>query len=36
MVDHALVEISALEDGDDRKFLMKVAGPSALLIAKMH
>ena len=36
MVDNARVELGALEAGDDRVFTIKVAGPSALLIAKMH
>ncbi|MGH2901406.1 MAG: hypothetical protein ACRDMZ_22205, partial [Solirubrobacteraceae bacterium] len=36
MVDHSVVQIAALEDGDDREFALKVAGPSALLVAKMH
>jgi hypothetical protein len=36
IVDNSLHEISALDDGDPRRFTMRVAGPAALLIAKMH
>ncbi len=36
MVDYAWMDVAALEDGDSRVFRVKVAGPAALLIAKMH
>jgi hypothetical protein len=36
LVDNSLVMISALEPGESRQVLVKVAGPAALLVAKMH
>lgn len=36
LVDHALREIGSLEDEDGRVFEIAVAGPTALLIAKLH
>ncbi|MBE0418013.1 MAG: hypothetical protein IBX63_09640 [Coriobacteriia bacterium] len=35
LVDHSEMEIAALEDGDDRRVTVKVAGPAALLISKI-
>lgn len=35
LVDYDLLEVSAL-DGDPRRYIVKVAGPAALLIAKAH
>jgi len=34
LIDNALVDIVALEGGDDRTFALRVAGPAALLTAK--
>lgn len=34
LVDNSVMSIRALEEGDPREFLMKVAGPAALLISK--
>lgn len=36
VVDRAPLEIAALADGDDRRRTVAVAGPTALLIAKLH
>lgn len=36
LVDHDPVEIAALETGDSRRVIVKVAGPAALLVAKAH
>lgn len=36
MVDHDLIEIGALADSDPRGFTVRVAGPAALLVAKVH
>lgn len=35
LVDYSAMELTALEDGDDRRLSIKVAGPSALLISKL-
>lgn len=36
LVDHSTSRIGALEDTDTRSLLVKVAGPTALLVAKAH
>lgn len=36
LVDNDLRVIEAFEEGDDRSFQIKVAGPAALIVAKMH
>lgn len=36
MVDHGPMEITALDPGDSRQVTIKVAGPAALLVAKLH
>lgn len=36
IVDHALMEVAALADGDDRRYTVRVAGPARLLVAKLH
>ena len=36
LVDHEPIEIASLETGDDRQMVVNVAGPAALLIAKVH
>lgn len=36
VVDHALMQVPALADGDDRHAVVNVAGPAALLVAKLH
>lgn len=36
MIDHELMTISALDPADTRSIEMRVAGPSALLVAKLH
>lgn len=36
LVDHGQVEIRSLEDRDHRSMTVQVAGPAALLIAKVH
>jgi hypothetical protein len=36
LVDNAPSEITALEQDDDRVFALAVAGPAALLVAKLH
>jgi hypothetical protein len=35
-VDHALKDITSLDPADRRAFTLKVAGPAALLVAKLH
>lgn len=36
MVDHDLIEIGALTAFDPRRFTVRVAGPAALIVAKVH
>jgi hypothetical protein len=36
LLDHRLLLLSSLEPEDDRQLEIKVAGPSALLVAKLH
>ncbi len=36
LVDHDLIEIVALEDADQRRAVVNVAGPAALVVAKAH
>ncbi len=36
LVDNSIRSIEALEAGDDRRFDLRVAGPAALLVAKIH
>jgi hypothetical protein len=36
LVDHAMMTIGALAEDDDRRYELAVAGPSALLVAKLH
>jgi Nucleotidyltransferase len=36
VVDHAPMEIQAMAASDDRVFMANVAGPAALLVAKLH
>jgi hypothetical protein len=36
MVDHDLIEIAALAGSDPRRFTVRVAGPAALIVAKVH
>jgi len=36
LVDHSVTRLSALDDDDRREFEIRVAGPSALLVAKLH
>ena len=36
LVDNTVIEVTALEPDDQRRFHIAVAGPSALLIAKLH
>lgn len=36
LVDHDSRKVGALDDGDGRSFEIRVAGPAALLIAKLH
>jgi len=36
LVDHAPMTISALDPSDDRQISVAVAGPTALLVAKLH
>jgi hypothetical protein len=36
LIDRSLLSISALEPGDSRRVIANVAGPAALLVAKMH
>ena len=36
LVDHDPIEIASLETSDSRRMIVKVAGPAALLVAKVH
>lgn len=36
MIDHDLIEIVALDDSDARRFSVRVAGPAALIVAKVY
>ncbi len=36
VVDHGPMEVAALASGDDRRCTVEVAGPAALLVAKLH
>jgi hypothetical protein len=36
LVDHSVMRLNALDDDDRREFEIRVAGPSALLVAKLH
>jgi len=36
IIDYAIIEIRALDPADHRVFPVKVAGPAALLVAKLH
>ena len=36
LVDHKPIEIASLEAGDSRRVIVNVAGPAALLVAKVH
>ncbi len=36
LLDWDRLEVGSLEETDDRRFAIKVAGPSALLVAKLH
>jgi hypothetical protein len=36
LVDHEAMTIGALDDDDDRRFSIAVAGPAALVVAKVH
>lgn len=36
IVDHAPMEVAALATDDDRHYTIEVAGPAALLVAKLH
>ena len=36
VVDHGPMTITSLDDGDDREATVNVAGPAALLVAKLH
>ena len=36
LVDNSIMTITAFEDGDPRQFDVAVAGPAALLVAKLH
>ncbi len=36
MVDNDLIEIAALADSDPRRFTVRVAGPAALIVAKVY
>lgn len=36
LIDHIVVEIIALDEEDGRRYQLRVAGPAALLVAKMH
>ena len=36
LVDHEPIEIASLETGDARRMIVNVAGPAALLVAKVH
>jgi hypothetical protein len=36
IIDHDLIEVTALDGADPRRFNVRVAGPAALLVAKAH
>lgn len=36
ILDHDLIEIAALDSADRRRFTVNVAGPAALVVAKLH
>lgn len=36
LVDYDLMEVAALDDTDERSYTVRVAGPAALMVAKMH
>jgi hypothetical protein len=36
IVDHDLIEVAALDSSDHRRFVVRVAGPAALVVAKVY
>lgn len=36
IIDHDTIEVGALDDADPRRFTVRVAGPAALVVAKVH
>jgi len=36
IIDHDLIEVSALDRSDARRFIVRVAGPAALVVAKVY
>lgn len=36
LVDNSMERVAALDPQDDRAYEVKVAGPAALIVAKMH
>ncbi len=36
IIDHDLIDVGALDDSDPRRFTVRVAGPAALIVAKVH
>lgn len=36
IVDHDLIEVAALDGSDHRRFIVRVAGPAALVVAKVY
>jgi hypothetical protein len=36
LIDHSVTRLNALDENDRREFEVRVAGPSALLVAKLH
>jgi hypothetical protein len=36
IIDHDLIEVAALDDADRRRLTVRVAGPAALVVAKVH
>ena len=36
LIDHSVMRLNALDENDRREFEVRVAGPSALLVAKLH
>jgi hypothetical protein len=36
IIDHELIDVAALDDSDPRHFTVRVAGPAALMVAKVH
>ncbi len=36
ILDHDLMEVAALDDADSRRFTVRVAGPAALIVAKVY